>query len=93
MTIFNVVTFAEQGVFDVISNLGSLVARFLFLPIGVWVQIALRRRVVMQTHCNSSSTFARVIIFVAPLLISLSLLTSPGSALFRWQIHPSALSL
>jgi oligosaccharide translocation protein RFT1 len=34
MTIFNVVGFAEQGVFDVVANLGSLVARFLFLPIG-----------------------------------------------------------
>lgn len=33
MTVFNVVDFAEQGVFDVVANLGSLVARFLFLPI------------------------------------------------------------
>jgi oligosaccharide translocation protein RFT1 len=36
MTIFNVVGFAEQGVFDVVANLGSLVARFLFLPIGTY---------------------------------------------------------
>ena len=33
MTIFNMLTLAEQGVYDVINNLGSLVARFVFLPI------------------------------------------------------------
>ena len=39
MTVFNVVSFAEQGVFDVVSNLGSLVARFLFMPIGMYVEV------------------------------------------------------
>ena len=33
MTVFGVLTFAQQGVYDIISNLGSLVARFIFLPI------------------------------------------------------------
>lgn len=33
MTLLNVLTFAEQGVFDVVNNLGSLAARFLFRPI------------------------------------------------------------
>jgi len=33
MTIFSVLTFAEQGIYDVINNLGSTAARFLFLPI------------------------------------------------------------
>lgn len=33
MTVFGVLTFAQQGVYDVINNLGSLVARFIFLPI------------------------------------------------------------
>ena len=33
MTIFGVLTFADQGVYDVINNLGSLAARFIFLPI------------------------------------------------------------
>ena len=33
MTIFNMLTLAEQEVYDVINNLGSLVARFVFLPI------------------------------------------------------------
>lgn len=33
MTIFKVLTFAEQGVYDVINNLGSLVARCVFMPI------------------------------------------------------------
>ncbi|KNC75655.1 hypothetical protein SARC_11824 [Sphaeroforma arctica JP610] len=33
MTLFAVIDFGQQGVFDVVSNLGSLVARFLFQPI------------------------------------------------------------
>ena len=33
MTIFNVLNFGQQGIYDVINNLGSLVARFVFLPI------------------------------------------------------------
>ncbi|KAL1117181.1 hypothetical protein AAG570_004508 [Ranatra chinensis] len=33
MTLFSVLTFAEQGVYDVVNNLGSLAARFLFRPI------------------------------------------------------------
>ena len=33
MTFFGVLTFADQGVYDVINNLGSLAARFIFLPI------------------------------------------------------------
>ncbi|XP_078483510.1 man(5)GlcNAc(2)-PP-dolichol translocation protein RFT1-like [Ciona intestinalis] len=33
MTILNVLSFADQGVYDVINNLGSLAARFIFLPI------------------------------------------------------------
>nr|CAG4650093.1 EOG090X04LH [Sida crystallina] len=33
MTFFAVLTFAEQGIYDVVNNLGSLAARFLFLPI------------------------------------------------------------
>lgn len=33
MTIFGVLTFSQQGVFDVINNLGSLAARFIFMPI------------------------------------------------------------
>lgn len=33
MTLFNILSFAEQGVFDVVNNLGSLAARFLFRPI------------------------------------------------------------
>jgi oligosaccharide translocation protein RFT1 len=33
MTFFNVLTLAQQGVYDVINNLGSLAARFIFLPV------------------------------------------------------------
>ena len=33
MTFFSVLTFVDQGVYDVINNLGSLAARFIFLPI------------------------------------------------------------
>lgn len=33
MTLFNVIDFAHQGTYDIINNLGSLAARFVFLPI------------------------------------------------------------
>ncbi|XP_021922938.1 protein RFT1 homolog isoform X2 [Zootermopsis nevadensis] len=33
MTLFSVLTFSEQGVYDIVNNLGSLAARFLFRPI------------------------------------------------------------
>lgn len=33
MTFFDILTFEEQGIYDLISNLGSLAARFVFLPI------------------------------------------------------------
>lgn len=33
MTLFSVLTFSEQGVYDVVNNLGSLAARFIFRPI------------------------------------------------------------
>uniref|UniRef100_A0A8D9AHU3 Protein RFT1 homolog n=2 Tax=Cacopsylla melanoneura TaxID=428564 RepID=A0A8D9AHU3_9HEMI len=33
MTVFPLLSFAEQGTFDVVNNLGSLAARFLFRPI------------------------------------------------------------
>ncbi|XP_072928045.1 man(5)GlcNAc(2)-PP-dolichol translocation protein RFT1 isoform X1 [Hemitrygon akajei] len=33
MTFLNILNFGEQGVYDIVNNLGSLVARFLFLPI------------------------------------------------------------
>lgn len=33
MTIFGVLSFADQGIYDVVNNLGSMAARFLFQPI------------------------------------------------------------
>ena len=36
MTFLNVLDFTEQGVYDVITNLGSLVARFLFQVMRSW---------------------------------------------------------
>ncbi|KAK2858009.1 hypothetical protein Q7C36_005928 [Tachysurus vachellii] len=33
MTFLNVLNFGDQGVYDIVNNLGSMVARFLFLPI------------------------------------------------------------
>uniref|UniRef100_A0AAY3ZZ51 Protein RFT1 homolog n=1 Tax=Denticeps clupeoides TaxID=299321 RepID=A0AAY3ZZ51_9TELE len=33
MTFLNVLNFADQGVYDIVNNLGSMVARFLFHPI------------------------------------------------------------
>jgi oligosaccharide translocation protein RFT1 len=33
ITIFNLLSFSESGIYDIINNLGSLIARFLYLPI------------------------------------------------------------
>lgn len=33
MTVFHMLDFAEQGLYDVVANLGSLAARFIFQPI------------------------------------------------------------
>ena len=33
MTLFSVLSFSEQGIYDVVNNLGSLAARFIFRPI------------------------------------------------------------
>lgn len=33
MTLFDLINFAEQGVFDVVNNLGSIAARFIFRPV------------------------------------------------------------
>lgn len=33
ITLFNLLTISESGVYDIINNLGSLIARFIFLPI------------------------------------------------------------
>lgn len=33
MTFLNVLNFGDQGVYDIVNNLGSLVARFIFMPI------------------------------------------------------------
>ena len=33
MTVFSLLTLPEQGIFDVVSNLGSLAARFVFRPV------------------------------------------------------------
>ena len=33
MTLFSVMSFNQQGIYDVVNNLGSLAARFLFRPI------------------------------------------------------------
>lgn len=33
MTFFNVLSFGEQGVYDIVNNLGSMVPRFFFFPV------------------------------------------------------------
>ena len=33
ITVFNLLSFGESGIYDIINNLGSLIARFVFLPI------------------------------------------------------------
>ncbi len=33
MTVFGVLSFGDQGIYDVVNNLGSLATRFIFLPV------------------------------------------------------------
>ena len=48
-TIFSVISFGEQGVYDIVNNLGSLVARFLFLPIEESFYIYFRKMMPVDT--------------------------------------------
>ncbi|XP_038054403.1 protein RFT1 homolog [Patiria miniata] len=62
MTVFDMLSFGDQGIYDVINNLGSLAARFIFLPIeeGSYLFFAqtLERGVPLEKQSKESITLA-----------------------------------
>ncbi|XP_077984686.1 man(5)GlcNAc(2)-PP-dolichol translocation protein RFT1-like isoform X3 [Glandiceps talaboti] len=62
MTFFSVANFADQGLYDIIANLGSLAARFIFLPIEesgyLFFAQTLSRGVPLKEQSKESVTLA-----------------------------------
>ena len=56
IALFNLLSFSESGVYDIINNLGSLIARFLFLPIEdasyVLFKTSLKRGITYNKQLN-----------------------------------------
>ncbi len=76
MTFLNVLSFGDQGVYDIVNNLGSMVARFIFLPIEesfyiFFAKVLERGRDVrsqkqvrvLDTNANASSRTAELVLF------------------------------
>ncbi|GFR65268.1 protein RFT1 [Elysia marginata] len=66
MTFFNVLSFGDQGIYDIINNLGSLAARFIFLPIEensflLFSQLLTRGKSVKEQDKESLRISARVL--------------------------------
>ncbi|XP_022104957.1 protein RFT1 homolog [Acanthaster planci] len=62
MTVFDILSFGDQGIYDVINNLGSLAARFIFLPIEdgsyLFFTQTLERGVPLEKQSKESITLA-----------------------------------
>lgn len=60
MTFFNTLKFDQQGVYDIVNNLGSLAARFLFKPIETaayfYFSQLVQREVPIKTQIKKVST-------------------------------------
>lgn len=79
MTFFNVITLSEQGVYDVVNNLGSLTARLIFQPIED-SGFTLFSQTVSRTEILDIRKFYRVqenlmLLVKSVLLIGISVLT------------------
>lgn len=59
ITVFGLLTFAESGIYDIINNLGSLIARFIFLPVEdasyVYFTNSFKRGVVFKHQSEATS--------------------------------------
>ncbi|RNA21997.1 RFT1 -like protein [Brachionus plicatilis] len=59
ITFFNLMSYSESGVYDIVNNLGSLLARFVFLPIEdasyVYFTNSLQRGVQFKNQMNTKS--------------------------------------
>ncbi|XP_039250988.2 man(5)GlcNAc(2)-PP-dolichol translocation protein RFT1-like isoform X1 [Styela clava] len=75
MTIFNVLTFGDQGVYDIVNNLGSMAARFIFLPIEesfyVFFAKMLERGVPLQAQNQEKVKLVRHVLFCVLRLVVL----------------------
>lgn len=74
MTIFKVLTFAEQGVYDIINNLGSLVARCVFMPIEesyytFFAHILTRGKSASEQSQEAAKTAAEVLEVILRLMV------------------------
>lgn len=86
MTFFNLISLSDQGIYDVVNNLGSLVARFIFRPIEDSAYTFFSQEV-SRTEKLSEKEFNRLRdnlmnLMKAVLLIGLTVLT------FGWNYVP-----
>lgn len=65
MTFFNTLKFDQQGVYDVVNNLGSLAARFLFKPVEsaayFYFSQLVQREVSINTQIKQVSNHTRLV--------------------------------
>uniref|UniRef100_S4R933 Protein RFT1 homolog n=1 Tax=Petromyzon marinus TaxID=7757 RepID=S4R933_PETMA len=82
MTFFNVLNFGDQGIYDVVNNLGSMVPRFVFLPIEdsfyvFFARSLIRGKIAMQQNEDDIAIMAKVLqsLLKLVLLIGVTVLT------------------
>lgn len=60
ITVFNLLSYSESGIYDIINNLGSLIARFIFLPIEdgsyIFFTNSLKRGTVFKQQGNQENS-------------------------------------
>ncbi|RDD47181.1 Protein RFT1-like protein [Trichoplax sp. H2] len=88
MTIFNLLDFGEQGIYDIVNNLGSLAARFIFLPIEesyylFFAQTMQRDLPAEQQKSIKSASETLEMLLKLVFLISVTILVF-GPILLRW---------
>ncbi|OXU21372.1 hypothetical protein TSAR_005295 [Trichomalopsis sarcophagae] len=79
MTILPVLTFAEQGVYEVVNNLGSLAARFIFRPIEesgyfYFTQMVQRDRPISRQNPANIQESTNVLRYLCSLVTSIGLI-------------------
>ncbi|XP_067143120.1 man(5)GlcNAc(2)-PP-dolichol translocation protein RFT1 [Centruroides vittatus] len=78
MSIFNILSFAEQGVYDVVNNLGSLAARFVFQPIEesgyLYFAQMLKRDESIKNQSNEIAICVTIFKYLLKLMIILGLI-------------------
>ncbi|KAL0276852.1 UNVERIFIED_CONTAM: hypothetical protein PYX00_004329 [Menopon gallinae] len=55
MTLFSIMSFNEQGIYDVVNNLGSLAARFLFRPVEDSLYLYFSQSIKRDTDVNDQN--------------------------------------